>query len=132
MLKASGITEAEWKIIKLLWEKSPRTMPELTATLYPETEWTRYTVITLLKRMMAKGTVRMEEARPVRLYYPAIEKSDVAAQQTNTLLSRLFEGKASLMVNSLVEQGALSDGDVDELMGILEQAKGGTRDDSFV
>ena len=50
-------TEAEWKIMEILWDASPRSMPEITKLLAPATGWTRHTVITLLKRMQEKGTV---------------------------------------------------------------------------
>ena len=33
------LTEAEWKIMLLLWEKSPRTMMELTRALAEDTGW---------------------------------------------------------------------------------------------
>ena len=113
------LTDAEWKIMTLLWEHSPLTMPQITHALEAETGWTKHTVITLLKRMMQKGTVRMEEAEPARRYYPCVEKDKVAREQTQTLLSRLFEGRASLLVSNMVEQGELTDDEVDELMDIL-------------
>ena len=115
------LTDAEWKIMTLLWEQSPMTMPQITHALEGETGWTKHTVITLLKRMMQKGTVRMEEAEPARRYYPCVEKDKVAREQTQ--ISRLFEGRASLMVSNMVEQGELTDGEVDELMEILKKAK---------
>ena len=46
------VTEAEWKIMEVLWDHSPRTMTEITAILEPTTGWTRHTVITLMKRML--------------------------------------------------------------------------------
>ena len=52
---AERCTEAEWKIMEVLWDHSPRTMSEITKTLEPVTGWTRHTVITLLKRMQEKG-----------------------------------------------------------------------------
>ncbi len=38
-------TDAEWKILEVLWESHPRTMAEITKQLEPETGWTRHTVI---------------------------------------------------------------------------------------
>ena len=55
-------TEAEWKIMEVLWESAPRTMSEITKALEPTTGWTRHTVITLLKRMQEKGTVAVDES----------------------------------------------------------------------
>lgn len=123
MEKHIPITEAEWKIIELLWEKSPMTMPELTKLLAPETGWSKHTVITLLKRMLAKGTVRMQEAEPARLYYPLIERTEAVRSETNSLVRRVFGGSALLLLNELVSQGELSESDIAELMETIEKAK---------
>ena len=104
------LTEAEWKIMLLLWEKSPRTMMELTRALAEDTGWSKHTVITMLKRMAVKGTVRICEDGPVKTYFPAVAKDRVAREQTQTLLRRLFSGRASLLVNDMVEQGEIRRG----------------------
>ena len=52
------LTDAEWKIMEVLWDGAPRTMAEITKTLEPATGWTRHTVITLLKRMQEKAAWR--------------------------------------------------------------------------
>ena len=54
-LMSVQVTEAEWKIMECLWDHAPQTMGEITATLEPETGWTRQTVITLLRRMTEKA-----------------------------------------------------------------------------
>lgn len=64
-----SLTEAEWKIMLLLWQKSPWTMMELTHALEAETGWSKHTVITMLKRMAVKGTVRICEDGPVKTYF---------------------------------------------------------------
>ena len=73
------LTEAEWKIMLLLWEKSPRTMMELTRALAEDTGWSKHTVITMLKRMAVKGTVRICEDGPVKTYFPAVAKDRACA-----------------------------------------------------
>ena len=55
-------TDAEWKILEVLWDRSPRTMSEIMKTLEPTMGWTRHTVISLLKRMEDKGTVKVDES----------------------------------------------------------------------
>lgn len=52
------LTEAEWKIMLLLWEKSPRTMMELTRALAEDTGWSKHTVITMPQAHGGEGTVR--------------------------------------------------------------------------
>ena len=102
-------TDAEWKILEVLWESHPRTMPEITKILEPETGWTRHTVITLLKRMAEKGTI------------PIVSRQEASTQQTSKLLGRVFGGKASLLVHHLVDTGELSTEDVAEILKELQK-----------
>lgn len=117
------LTEAEWKIMLRLWENSPQTMMELTRVLAPETGWTKHTVITMLKRMHAKGTVAICEDGPVKTYSPAVSRDRVAREQTDTLLGRLFSGRASLLVSELVSQGRLSEQELTELEAMIAQTR---------
>ena len=67
-------TDAEWKILEVLWDRSPRTMSEIMKTLEPTMGWTRHTVISLLKRMEEKGTVKVDESGPQKTYTPPWER----------------------------------------------------------
>lgn len=113
-------TEAEWKIMEVLWDHHPRTMADITKTLEPATGWTRHTVITLLKRMQDKGSVSTDETGCVKLYSPKISREEASSDQTKRLLSRVFKGKASLLINNLVDSGETT---VEEIQEILELMK---------
>ena len=117
------LTEAEWRIMVLLWQRHPQTMMELTRALEPDTGWTKHTVITMLKRMEQKGTVHIDHSGPVKTYSPAVERSRVAQEQTRKLLGRLFDGRASLLVSDLVRQGALSDDELRDIEALIAQTR---------
>ena len=59
-----NLSDSEWKLMNRLWEQSPRTIMELTASLKEDTGWSKNTVITILARLEAKGAVRHEEGGP--------------------------------------------------------------------
>lgn len=122
MNQKTALTEAEWKIIKLLWENGPMTMMEITRALEAATGWSKNTVTTLLKRMNQKGTVRVDETGSVKRYHPAIDKEKVMGEQTDTLLHRLFSGKASLLVTNLVERGNMTEEEMRQIIKILQDA----------
>ena len=128
MKEQTRLTEAEWKIMRALWDKSPQTMMEITRALEAETSWSKHTVLTLLKRMLLKGTVRVLDRGGAKAYAPAVEKDTVAGEQARTLLSRLFSGRASLLVNTLVERGEVSQREIDEMMEILKRASGSDKE----
>ena len=114
-------TEAEWKILEVLWDSAPRTMSEITKALEPSTGWTRHTVITLLKRMQEKGTVAVDESGDVKTYTPLLTQEEASKEQTNKLLRRVFSGKAALLINHLVDSGEISLREIDELTDMMRK-----------
>ena len=123
-MESTHLTEAEWNIMTLLWEKSPRTITQLTHALAEKTGWTKHTIISLLRRMSEKGTVRTEDTGRVKLFYPLVEKDSAAMEETKTLLDRLFGGKAILLMHAMVEKGGLSEQDLVELSSLIEKKRG--------
>lgn len=113
-------TEAEWKIMEVLWENSPRTMPQITKALAPSTGWTRHTVITLLKRMVEKGSIAVDETGPVKEYRPLVSREEMTKNQTKKLLNHVFSGKASLLVQNLVDTGEMTVHEMEELVQMLK------------
>ena len=118
---AVQVTEAEWKIMECLWDHSPQTMGEITATLEPATGWTRQTVITLLKRMTEKGAVSMDDSGRAKKYTPLITREEASAEETHKLLNHVFKGKASLLVNQLVDSGNLTEEDLKEILKAMHE-----------
>ena len=114
-------TEAEWKIMEVLWSRSPRIMSEITKELEAKTGWTRHTVITLLKRMEEKGTVRVDESGRVKAYYPLLTQAEASAEETKKFLSHVFSGSASLLISNLVDSGEITLKEMQELVDMLKK-----------
>ncbi len=114
-------TEAEWKIMEVLWDAAPRSMGDITRILEPATGWTRHTVITLLKRMQEKGSVAVDESGPVKTYTPLISREEASASQTKKLLSSVFDGKASLLISNLVDSGEMSLSEMQEILDLMRR-----------
>lgn len=121
--KLQKLSESEWRIISALWADEPLTIMQLCAKLKEETGWSKNTVITLLKRMEAKNAVAYDYSDGAKHYYSLFKREDVAVSETETFLKRIYEGSLGLMLNSLVEQRALSKEDISELYDILRRAE---------
>lgn len=117
------LSEAEWKVMSVLWEEAPRTITQLTRCFQETTGWTKHTIMTFLKRMEEKGAVYYEAGERAKLYYPKVERREAALQETEEFLERVFDGRMGLMLNTMVEQKALSGVEIAELYEILRRAE---------
>ena len=122
------LSDSEWRIMKQLWERSPSTLGELTKALEPETGWTRATVFVLLKRLIAKNAVRMDENQRSNVYSPLIVREDVAPAETESFLNRVYDGSLEMMFSSLTSRKKLSAEEIAEIRQILDRAENNGKD----
>ncbi len=118
-----NLSNGEWKIMNLLWESSPKTIAQLVEALADTTEWNKTTIFVMLKRLIAKGAVRMDDSGRSHLYYPLISHEKVSAEETLSFLERVYNGSIGLLVSSLVGNDTLSEGDIAELKAIIDKAE---------
>lgn len=118
-----NLSDGEWKLMNLLWEESPRTIAQLVSSLKDDTGWTKGTIFIMLSRMADKGAVRYEPEGRSKLYYPVLKKEEAASYETESFLSKVYNGSVGLMMASMAEQKALSKEDIDELYAILREAE---------
>jgi BlaI family transcriptional regulator, penicillinase repressor len=123
MSQIPRISDAEWQVMKTLWEKSPATTVEVVEQLAPSTQWTLKTVLTLLNRLVKKGAVRFEKQGRAYLYYPAVEERDCLREENRNFLDRVYGGALKPMLANFFEEAELSAADIQELKKILD-AKG--------
>ncbi|MFA5636176.1 MAG: BlaI/MecI/CopY family transcriptional regulator [Anaerovoracaceae bacterium] len=122
-MKRINLSDGEWNIMNVLWEAAPRTITQLTAALKESTGWSKNTIITMLIRMESKGAVRYEQGAKAKQYYPAVERTETALEETENFLDKVYSGSLGLMVNTMVEKNSLSKKEIDELYAILKRAE---------
>ena len=116
-------SDGEWKLMKTLWAGQPQTLAELVTALDADTGWSRATIFMMLKRLIAKGAVTMDDSGKFQKYSAAITYSDVEPEETESFLSKVYGGSVGMMVSNLVGRGALSEQEIQELKAILDAAE---------
>lgn len=123
MSRSITLSAGEWRIMERLWEKNPQTLMELVRELGPETGWSKSTIVTMVGRLEAKGAIRYTEAGRARQYAPVIPREQVAREETESLLRRVYRGSVGMLVNALADSRGLTDQDIEELSAVLEKAR---------
>ena len=86
-----------------------------------ETDWQGGTVKTLLNRLLRKGAVSADkEGRRFR-YRPVLTRADYVAEESRSLIERLFDGRVAPLVAHFSERKALTQTDVDELRKLIRE-----------
>lgn len=115
------ISEAESILMQVLWKRGEATAEELREAVVAQTDWQSGTVKALLNRLLNKGAIRAErEGRRFR-YRPVLERTDYVAEQSRSLVDRLFDGRVAPLVAHFNERKALSKSDLDELRALIRE-----------
>lgn len=117
----TGLSENEWYIMQVLWEKSPRSLREICEALKPVKGWTRHAVISFLKRMEGKGAVSVDDSGKVKEYRALWDREKTVQEETNSMLQRVYGGDLMLMVSNAVKGQELTEEERRQLKRILEE-----------
>jgi len=124
------LTEAEWKIMNVAWERSPASARDILERVERETDWAYTTVKTLLSRLEAKGALRSRMRANTALYEPVLTPAQARRSALRSFLDTAFHGAFGPMMQFLVSDERLSKKQRDELVRLLKesrQKKGGRK-----
>jgi BlaI family penicillinase repressor len=117
------LTEAEWTIIKAIWQAEPATAPAVQEALIQQTGWTYSTVRTLMDRMTAKGILKARKHGKVTHFTSAITRDEAQRGELLYALKHAFNGALTPMVQCLLDSQKLSDTDIAELESLIRERK---------
>ncbi len=102
------LTEAELRLMKVLWERGPSTAGEVIAALADEVSLAESTVRTMLGILKDKGYVDSTPRGRAFVYHPLVGQVEARRSVIQYLLSRFFDGSREELVLNV-----LNDKDVD-------------------
>ena len=114
------ISEAESRVMEVLWRKAPQSSEDIVAILLQESDWHEKTIRTLLGRLLGKGAVNAEKDGRRYLYSPTLSREQWQSQESRSLLDRVFGGRLSPLLAHFSQHEKLSTKDVAELRKLLE------------
>ena len=117
------ISEAEYEVMKVVWENAPVSTNEVTDRLTAVTDWSPKTIQTMLKRLVTKGALSYVKEGRVFVYSPLVEEGEYVGQKSRSFLRRYYDGKLSSMVSAFLENDVLTDAEISRLRDILDQSE---------
>jgi len=118
-----GLTEAEWEIMKVVWEQEPCAAGTVQEALAQSRGWAYSTVKTTMDRMVKKGLLTTHSIRNLSLFASRISETEARRSEFRKMLKRAFDGALAPMMQFLLENEELSDENLEQLRALANQAR---------
>jgi len=117
------ISDAEWTVMKVLWERGTSTLAEVVRDLEGRLHWKPRTVQSLIRRLTDKGALAVEAVGREFRYSPAVAQDQCQHEESRSFLDRVFNGRLTPFVAGLMEREEVSREELAALREVLEQAE---------
>ena len=121
--KSSNLTEAELRLMDVLWDKGTATVSEVAEALPQDLDLAYNTVLTTLRILEEKGYVRHTKAKEGRafVYSARVGRDEAGRSAVRYLVSRFFRNSPELLVLNLLKYEELSERELGRIRSLLAE-----------
>jgi len=121
--KSPTLTDAELRLMEVLWEKETATVGEVIEALPKRPSLAYNTVLTTLRILEQKGYVKHGRRGRAFVYRPSIGRDQARRSAIRYVLSRFFENSPELLLVNVLENEKLDPEDLARLRKMIEESE---------
>jgi BlaI family transcriptional regulator, penicillinase repressor len=121
--KSATLTEAELRIMNVLWEKGSATVHEVLEALPTPPALAYNSVLTIIRILEKKGYVKHVKDKRAHVYTACVDRKDASRFEVKHLVSRFFGNSAELLVLNILEEKSIDPEEIKRLRQLLEGSK---------
>lgn len=121
--KIPRISDSEWKVMEIVWREGKTRSQIIIKELAERNDWADTTIKTLIKRLVDKKILAVEkdpESSRGYIYSPRFTKDEYAADKTQSLVNRFYNGAVSDMLAGFIKNSKLTEHDILELKELID------------
>lgn len=119
-LEQQTISEAELKLLQVIWLFGNATAQEISEVLCEKNHWDPATIKTFLFRLTKKGVLRTEKVGRSFLYFANLNEQDVLRKQVEKLLESVRKEMQIYILEFLILQVSFSVSEASQLVNLIE------------
>ncbi len=116
--KSPTLTEAELRLMDVLWVKGPCTVQQVLEAL-PGQALAYNSVLTTIRILERKGYVEHSKDGRAHVYVPLIERKEASKSEIRHLVNRFFKDSHELLVLNILEDRGLESEELERLRDLL-------------
>jgi BlaI family transcriptional regulator, penicillinase repressor len=121
--KSATLTEAELRIMNVLWEKGSATVHEVLQALSTRPSLAYNSVLTTIRILETKGYVKHLKDKRAHVYMPKIDRKDATRSEVRHLVTRFFGNSHEQLVLNILEEGSIDADELARVRKMLESSK---------
>jgi BlaI family penicillinase repressor len=114
------ISNAEWLVMKVLWNESPQTTTRIIEALSEEADWKSKTIHTLIARLVKKGALGVDKNSGQHTFYPLITREECIQEETGSFVQKIYEGSIYNLVANFIHDEKMSVKEMEDLKKLLD------------
>lgn len=122
-IRSATLTEAELRIMNVLWHKGSATVHEVQESLPSKPPLAYNSVLTIIRILEEKGYVSHAKEGRAHLYTPQVDRKAATRSEVRRLVSRFFGDSHELLVLNILEEKGIDGEEMDRLRQLLERSK---------
>lgn len=118
--KSPTLTEAELRLMEVLWDKGPGTVHQLLEALDGRPALAYNSVLTTIRILEKKGYVQHLKDGRAHVYQALIGKKEATRSEVRNLVGRFFQNSHELLLLNLLEDRNLDAQELQRLRDLLQ------------
>lgn len=118
------LTEAELRIMQVLWQKEPCTVQQVLDALGSDPVLAYNTVLTTVRILERKGYVRHAKEGRAHVYSSLVAEDEASRSEIRHLVSRFFRNSHEDLVLNILEDRGIDPAELARLRRMLEDTTG--------
>jgi BlaI family penicillinase repressor len=115
--------ELQRAVIEVVWELGEASVRQVWKQLCSNKELAYTTVLTAMQRLERAGWLKHRVEGKKHIYLPTRTRAQAGAGSVRKFVQRMFDGNALMLFRQLVEEGALSDDELEELQRLINKKR---------
>jgi predicted transcriptional regulator len=121
--KSPTLTEAELRLMDVLWLKGPATVHSIMEELPAKPALAYNSVLTTIRILEKKGYVQhMKEGR-AHIYMPLVGRQEATRFEIKNLVGRFFKNSHELLLLNILEDKSISADELTRLKQLVQEGK---------
>ena len=119
--QSATLTEAELRIMQVLWDKGSSTVQQVLEALSREKPLAYNSVLTIIRILEKKGCVRHVKEGRAHIYRAVLDQDDAKRSEIKHLLGRFFQNSRELLVLNILEEEGIDAQELKRLRHLLDE-----------